>query len=282
MTTENDEQADAYVRLIAAMKKLGVFSRIDEDGRVLAHDGEKEYEVTVDLTRLLSKRTGIHGRGIAVGTSSLGRLERGDVTELFPQGVVAAADEEHGRAARESPVSPHDAPLEWEPDTDYLDGDDGLAAEGDDWRYTIHPVHGTDDEVIGYRVSGGDYESGSEFGSALVGGKVGELTLVEAKAAAAKDYASRYCEAEGFLDGLLDDWEDDDGPLTRQNDQGHLVCRVDLPGLEEVEVVATLRDYDGYSSSGQRVSLSLRTILSYSYNGDPGGLLDQVRRLIRS
>lgn len=108
--------------------------------------------------------------------------------------------------ARESPVSPHYAALEWEPDTDYLDGDDGLAAEGDDWRYTIHPVHGADDEVIGYRVSGGDYESGSEFGSSLVGGKIGELTLVEAKAAAARDYASRYREAEGFLDGLLDDW----------------------------------------------------------------------------
>ena len=281
VTTENGEQADADERLIAAMKKLGVFSRIDEDGRVLAYDGEKEYEVTVDLTRLLSKGTGIHQRGIAVGTSSLGRLERGDVMELFPQGVVSAVGEEHGSAARQTPVSPHYAPLEWERDTDYLDGDDGIAAEGDDWRYTIYPVHGTDDEVIGYRVSGGDYESGDEFGSSLVGGKVGELTLAKAKAAAAADYASRYCEAEGFLDGLIDDWDDDDGPRTRRNDQGRIVCRVDEPGIEEVEVVATLADYDRYYASGRSVALSLRTILSFNYNGDRDALLDELRRLIR-
>lgn len=59
------------------------------------------------------------------------------------------------------------------------------------------------------------------------------------------------------------------------------MCRVDEPGFEEVEVVATLGGCDGYDVRGRSVTLSLRTILSYSYNGDPGGLLDEVRRLIR-
>lgn len=278
VTAQDDEQADAEERLLAAMKKLGVFSRIDEEGRVLAHDGRNEYEVTVDLTHLLSKRIGPHLRVITVGTSSLSRLERGDVTELFPHGVRATAEEAQGSA----PTSPHYGPLEWGPDADYLDGDDGIAAEGEDWRYTIHPVRGMDDEVIGYRVSGGDCETGSEFGSALVGGSVGELTVVEAKMAAANDYASRYCEAEGFLDGLLDDWEDDDGPLSRRNPQGRIVCRVDEPGLKEVEVVATLQDYgDEYDAADQRVTVSLRTILGYNHNGDRDALLDEVRGLIR-
>jgi len=264
------------------MRKLNVAHRIDEDGRVLASDGRKEYEVTVDLTRLLSKRIGVQGRGIVVGKSSLSRLERGDLTELFPQGRVAAVNESSESAVGDTPVSPYYAPLEWDQDADYLDGDDGLAAESDDWRYAIHPVHGKNDETIGYRVSGGDSESGAEFGSSLIGGKVGELTLDRAKDAAAADYASRYCEAEHFLHGLLDDWDDDDGPRTRRSDQGRIVCRVDESGVEEVEVVATLRDYgDHYDVGSRTVALSLRTILGYSDNGDREGLLDWLRSLIR-
>lgn len=60
---------------------------------------------------------------------------------------------------------------------------------------------------------------------------IGELTLDIAKAAAAANYASRYCEAEQLLDGLLDDWDDDDGPRTRRSDPGHFLCRVDEPGI---------------------------------------------------
>jgi hypothetical protein len=272
VTKEDDEQAVANERLVAALKKLDVLSRIDNDGRVLATDGLKEYEVTVDLTRLLSRSTG--SRSISVGKSSLDRLERGDVTSLLFGAVASTAGDQ--------PISPHYAPLEWDRDTDYLDGDDCIEAQGDDWRYTISPVRGNNDEVIGFQVSGGDYETGDEFGSSLIGGRVGEPTLIKAKAAAAEDYASRYREAEQFLDDLLDDWDDDDDrPRTRRNDRGRIVCRVDEPGIEEVEVVATLRDYDGYNPGGRSVALSLRAILRYSYNGDRDGLLDELRRLIR-
>lgn len=281
VTAQDGEQTDAEERLIAAVKGLGVFSRIDEDGRVLVYDGQKEYEVTVDPTGLLTKRTGSHLRRIDVGTSSLTRLERGDVTELFPNGAVSAVDEEHGSATMVTPVSPHYAPLEWDGDAVDPDEDDGIVAQGADWRYAIHPVCGTDGVVIGYRVWGGDYESGEEFGSSLIGGEPGELTIVNAKAAASADYRSRYLEAEHFLDNLLDDWNDDDGPRTRRNDQGRIVCRVDEPGITEVEVVATLRDYDGYDASGRIVAVSLKTILSFTYNGDRNSLLDELRRLIR-
>jgi hypothetical protein len=142
-------------------------------------------------------------------------------------------------------------------------------------------VRGNNDEIIGFQVSGGDYESGADFGSKLIGGRIGELTLVKAKAAAAEDYASRYREAEQFLDELLDNWDDDDRPRTRRTDRGCLLCRVDEPSIEEVEVVATLRDCDSYDVGGRSIALSLRTILSYSYNGDREGLLDELRRLIR-
>ena len=39
------------------------------------------------------------------------------------------------------------------------------------------------------------------------------------KAAAQADYASRYCEAEDFLTGMLGGFEDEVGPLTRHNEQ---------------------------------------------------------------
>jgi hypothetical protein len=196
--------------------------------------------------------------------------------------------EDHGQAvtserlaASNPPISPHYAPLEWDRDVDHLDGDDSIEARGDDWQYTISPVCGSDQEVIGFRVSGGDYETGDEFGSSLIGGRVGELTLAKAKAAADADYASRYREAEQFLDDLLDDWDDDDyRPRTRRNDSGRIVCRVDSPDVEEVEVVATLGD-SKYNVGGLSLALSLRTILSYTYSGDRDGLLDEMHRLIR-
>lgn len=280
MTAENVDQAHAVERLIAALKDLNIGFRVDEDDRILASDGRQEYEVTVDLTRLLS--TGAGKRGIAVGSSSLDRLERGDVTALFAHGLLTPVDGVSGATASPTPVSPFYAPLRWDPDADNFDDDDALAANGEDWTYRIAPVRGKDDDIIGYRVSGGDYESSDEFGSALVGGEIGELTLDKAKAAADAGYASRFREAEGFLDGLLSDWDDDDGPRIRRNEHGRIVCQIDEPGLDEVEIVATLRDYgDGYDANGRTVSVCLRTLLSYSYNGDRDGLLDEVRRLIQ-
>jgi hypothetical protein len=192
---------------------------------------------------------------------------------------VASAE---GVRAKEVPVSPHYAPLEWDHDVDSLDEDDGLAARGDDWSYSIYPVRGKRDQILGYRVSGGDIESGDDLGSTLIDGKSGELTLEKAKSAAQADYASRYREADQFLDDLLGAWEDDDGTQSCRNDQGRIIYRLGETDIDEVEVAVTLRDYADYYDAGSRTAtVSLRTVLAYSSNGDPAGLLDFVCQLIR-
>lgn len=186
------------------------------------------------------------------------------------------------RPSAKLPASPYYAPLEWNPDSDYLDADDGLAADGEDWRYTIEPIRDEDGHIVGYRVHGGDIDSGDELGSLKIDGQSGELTLEAAMAAANENYLDRYLEAETFLDDLLDGWEDEDGVLVRRNERGRLVCRVAEPGVEEVEVVATLRDYgEEYDADSRSVALCLRTILSFSNNGDREALVDDLRRIIR-
>lgn len=277
MSAGDDEDARARLRLIAAMKKLGLFSRVDDRGIVLGFDGQQEYEVAVDLSRLLSKAAA--QRKIVVGKSSLAHLENGDVTALFPYGVVSPTNE-GTEAAQAAPVSPHYRQLQWVADDRDTD-DDGLIAEGDDWTYSIGPVRQGADEVIGYRVSGGNNESGTtKFGSSLVGGMPGELTLEKAKAVAQQDYSSRYLEADRFLDGLLCDLADDDGPRTRRNDRGRIMCRIDDPGIDEVEVVSTLEDYgDGYDAVNRRVTICLRTLMIC--NSDPGVLLEVVDHILR-
>ncbi|WP_197379983.1 hypothetical protein [Mycolicibacterium mengxianglii] len=178
----------------------------------------------------------------------------------------------------DAPVSSNYAPLEWGEGDDV----DELSAWSDDWTYSITAVRRDDDTIIGYRISGGDVESGDDFGSSLIDGERGERTLEEAKAAAQADYSGRYREADQFLDDLLGDWEDDGNPMTRRNDQGRIVCRVDEPGIDEVEVVSTLVDYgDGYDAKSRIVSVCLRTLLSFSHNGDSYGLVDDIHRIIR-
>ncbi|QRY53812.1 hypothetical protein [Mycolicibacterium septicum] len=191
-------------------------------------------------------------------------------------------DQQSRAAASAVPVTGHYAPLVWDGDTDGLDEGGVLEAEGDDWRYTIDPVQGSDGAIAGYHVSGRDCESGDQIGSVQIDGKRGELTLETAKAAADANYASRYCEAEQFLDELLDDWEDDDGVRNHRNEQGGIVCPMNELDVDEVEVVVTLADYgDGYDPASRSVTVCLRTVLSFSANGDPGGLVDDLRRLIR-
>lgn len=281
MSTDGADQVAAEQRLLEAVKNLDVFSRIDGDGRVLVTDGLNEYEVIVDLSRLLSKRIGYRQRVIAVGTSSLNRLERGEIAELFPRGVHPGSSHASD-SAQEEPSSPCYAPLEWESDSEYLDGDDGLAAQGDDWRYTIHPVLDDEGATIGYRVSGGDFESGTtDFGAALVAGEIGELSIAKAKAVAEADYRTRHLEVEQFLTTLLDGYEDDDGIRTRRTEAGQLSCRVNESGVDEVEVAATLSDWDDYDPGSRTAILSLRTILVSYNNGDRDALLDEIRRLIR-
>lgn len=179
----------------------------------------------------------------------------------------------------DAPVSSNYAPLDWGEDDDI----DELSAWSDDWTYSITAVRRDDDAIIGYRISGGDIESGDDLGSLLIEGERGERTLEEAKASAQADYAGRYREADQFLDDLLGDWEDDDGnPMTRRTDQGRIVCRVNEPGIDEVEVVSTLVDYgDGYDAKSRIVSVCLRTLLSFSHHGDPGGLVDDIHRIVR-
>lgn len=192
MTEDNDEPRDLNGRLIAALKTVGAFSRVDDDGRILAFDGKQEYEATLDFDRLLSRTSGRH---IALGKSSLARLEHGDVKELFPGGISLPAA---GRPA-DAPVAANYSPLQWDADRDSLEEDEALTAQGDDWRYEISPICGDFGEVLGYRVSGGDIDSGDQFGSSLINGEIGELTVAQAKAFAEANYADRYLEAEGLL-----------------------------------------------------------------------------------
>jgi hypothetical protein len=266
MAIGDEEHRLLNERLISALEKAGVFSRIDEYGSVLAFDGKHEYEVTVDLNRLLSKRIdGYQSRRIVVGKSSLARLENGDVTELFPGGIVQSADK---RLAEDNRVAQNYSRLVWDDDSESLAEDDVLKAQGDDWTYEISPICGVDGDVRGYRVSGGDVDSGDAFGSSMIDGEIGELTLAEAKAVAETNYAARYLEAEVLLESLIE-----------RDDQGKLVCRVDEPGLDKVEVVATLRDEGDFYDGRGHVTVCLRTILSCG--GDRSVLLDELRRIIR-
>lgn len=172
--------------------------------------------------------------------------------------------------------------LIWNRDVHSIDGDDSLEAQGEDWRYAIYPALGPDGNIIGYHVTGGDIDSSDDIGSVMIDGKRGELTLAEAKAAAEANYADRYREAERFLDDLLGDWDDDDGTSTCRSNDGRIICQADDPDVDGVEVVVTLQDYaDAYDSATRRAFVCLRTVLSYSYNGDAGGLIDFVRQLVR-
>lgn len=173
------------------------------------------------------------------------------------------------------PVSPHYRPLEWgrnEPDPD---PDDEITADGDDWTYRIAPIISDEESVIGYRVSGGDYESGSDLGTELIDGARGERTLEGAKAAAEEDYASRYVEVEGLLHNTLDGYEDESGNRTHVNKQGRVVCPVSVPGLTEVKIVVTLVDEaDSYDAVNSQLTLCLRTLIRC--DGDPGLLVENI------
>lgn len=178
--------------------------------------------------------------------------------------------------ARETP-----ALLIWDRDIDSIDAEAILEAQSDDWRYAIYPVVGPGGDIIGYHVTGGDNDESDDLGSVMIDGKRGELTLADARAAAEANYADRYGEAEQLLDDLLGDW-DDDGTSTSRNDDGRIICRTNDPDVDGVQVVVTLQDYaDAYDSATRRAFVCLRTVLSYSYNGDAGGLIDFVRQLIR-
>lgn len=195
---------------------------------------------------------------------------------------MATGDEKNinGAIEIEEPVSPHYGQLRWHIDEWNSDDEDAIVAETDDWSYHVWAVRGDDETVIGYRVDGGDNESGDEFGSLVIEGQAAEAALDEAKTAAQANYAFRYREAEGFLDELLDDFVDDSGPRTHRNEQGRIICRVDDLSVDEVEVVATLRDYfDDYDPPARRVTVCLRTVLSCG--GDRSLLLEVVTDLVR-
>ena len=49
MTAHDDQQRELSERLMAALTKLDVFTRRDEQNRLFASDGEHEYEVAITV-----------------------------------------------------------------------------------------------------------------------------------------------------------------------------------------------------------------------------------------
>lgn len=146
MTPTDDDQRSARERLIESLTRLGVLSRVDDDGRILASDGKYEYEVFVDLGRLLSKRVDTyHSRRIVLGKSSLLRLDKGDIQELFPAGLAVPGEAPVG--ARKEAVNY--APLQWDSTVKSVGCGEVVTAQRDDGLYKISSVCGDDGQVIG-------------------------------------------------------------------------------------------------------------------------------------
>lgn len=171
--------------------------------------------------------------------------------------------------------------LDWEWDEECPDcagDDDALAAQAsdDDWTYRICPIRdGGGGEIVGYRVSGGDGEVGDVLGWSQDSGKLIELTLANAKAAAEASYAERSREVDGFLDRFLDNGQDDGLHIWRDA-AGAVLCRIGEPDADEVQIDVTLQDYGDCGGYGS-VRLCFRTI---SGCFDRRSLVDEVRRLV--
>ncbi len=165
---------------------------------------------------------------------------------------------------------------EWDEECPHCDGEkDTLAAQasGDDWIYCICPIRKDGGEIIGYRVSGGDVESGEMLSFFQPSGQLIKPTLAKAKATAEASYAERFAEVDGFLDAFLDKGQDDGLHIWRD---GAVFCQIDESDPDGIQVDVTLKDY-GDSGGYGAVTLCFRTI---SGCFDRQSLVDEVRRLL--
>jgi hypothetical protein len=178
-----------------------------------------------------------------------------------------------------SPAEPAETGmLDWELDEECPDcdgDDDALTAQAsdDDWTYHICPIRGDGGEIVGYRVSGGDTESGERLGFFQPGGELVKPTLAEAKAAAEASYAERFNEVDGFLDAFLDNGQDDGLHIWRD---GAVFCQIDESDPDGIQIDVTLKDY-GDSGGHGAVTLCFRTI---SGCFDRHSLVEEVRGLV--
>jgi hypothetical protein len=181
MMPHDDQQRELSDRLMAALTKLDVFTRRYEQNRLFASDGEHEYEVAITVDE---GDTNYGHRGaskLVVGQRTLRGLEGGAVSALFWWGVKRPSPQKPAVTAE--PVSPYYEPLEWSREG-LIDQDDIIEAQGDDWQYEIWSITGSDGEILGYEIRGGDMEESGDIGSLDIDGRPGERTLQDAKAAA--------------------------------------------------------------------------------------------------
>jgi hypothetical protein len=167
---------------------------------------------------------------------------------------------------------------EWDEDCPDCDGDDDALtaqASDDDWTYHICPIRGVGGEIVGYRVTGGDAESGERLGFLQPSGELIKPTLAQAKSAAEASYAERFNEIGGFLDDFLDNGQNDGLHIWR--DGGTVFCQIDESDPDGIQIEVTLEDY-GDSGGYGAVTLCFRTISGCM--GDRRALVDEVRRTL--
>jgi hypothetical protein len=169
--------------------------------------------------------------------------------------------------------------LDWDWDEECPDCDrdeDALTAQwlDDDWTYHICPIRGDGGEIVGYRVSGGDAESGDMLGFLQSSGELVKPNLAEVKAAAEASYRERINEVDGFLDEFLDNGQDDGLHIWRD---GAVFCQIDESDPDGIQIDVTLKDYRDSGGYGS-VTLCFRTISGCM--GDRPALTEVVRELV--
>ena len=276
MTTHDDRQRSARERIIAARKKLEVFTRRDEQDRIFASDGEHEYEVAVTLEDAGTNCSQADIPKVVIGRRSLECLESGDITALFWWGVKPHSPDQ--RAVTTSDRYASNCLLDWTEDWESQWGYDNdedvvIAAEVDFRTYYICPVRDDDGEILGYRIAFGDVESGYDWiGEVAIDGEPGERSLEDAKAIADAHCESWLREVVDYQSTLEHDlfivvsgWKDREGNPRIRRDERRIFYRSDDPGVGEIEIVATVDEFDdGFDAPTRRWIVSGSTLSNSS------------------
>ncbi len=272
MTAHDDQQRELSDRLMAALKKLGVFTRRDERDHLFASDGKHEYEVAVALADADTNRGQTDVPKVVIGRRSLERLESGDITALFWWGVKPHPPGRRPVTMSDSPASNCllDWTEDWESQWSYdSDEDVVIAAEINvEFRYYICRVRDDDGEILGYRIAFDNVELGYDLiGSVVIAGEPAERTMEEAKAAAEAHCASWLGESHLTLEQdlltVVSAWKDKDGnPRIRRDEHGRIFYRADEPDVGEIEIAVTI-DEEGFDAPTRRWTVSSYMLTDY-------------------